>query len=88
MKKILVVDDISTNRVILRQTLAALGDYEVVEAVDGREAIEQFEKEKPDLILMDIMMPDIDGCQAASAIKEKMGERLYAYNFCYSFKLG
>ena len=74
MKKILVVDDISTNRIILRQTLASLGDYDVVEAVDGRNAIEQFEKEKPDLILMDIMMPDMDGCQASSAIKEIMGD--------------
>lgn len=73
-EKILVVDDISTNRVILNQTLHALGDYEVVEAVDGREAIAQFVKEKPDLILMDIMMPDINGCQASTAIKEKMGE--------------
>ena len=66
MKKILVVDDISTNRIILNQTLSALGDYAVVEAVNGREAIEQFEKEKPDLILMDIMMPDMDGCQATT----------------------
>lgn len=74
MKKILVVDDISTNRIILRQTLTSLGDYEVVEAVDGRDAIEQFEKEKPDLILMDIMMPDIDGCQASRTIKGKMGD--------------
>jgi len=74
MKKILVVDDISTNRIILNQTLSALGDYAVVEAVNGREAIEQFEKEKPDLILMDIMMPDMDGCQATTVIKEKMGE--------------
>ena len=74
MKKVLVVDDISTNRVILNQALSALGDYEVVEAVNGREAIKQFEKEKPDLILMDIMMPDMDGLQATSVIKEKMGE--------------
>lgn len=74
MKKILVVDDISTNRIILRQTLISLGDYEVIEAVDGRDAIEKFETEKPDLILMDIMMPDIDGCQASRAIKEKMGD--------------
>jgi len=74
MKKILVVDDISTNRVILKQTLIALDEYDVVEATNGREAIEQFENEKPDLILMDIMMPDMDGLQATTAIKEKMGE--------------
>ena len=74
MEKILVVDDIVTNRALLRQALVALGDYEVVEAVSGQEAIELYEKERPDLILMDIMMPDIDGCQATAAIKAKMGE--------------
>ena len=74
MEKILVVDDIVTNRALLRQTLVALNNYEVVEAVNGREAIEQFKKEKPDLILMDIMMPDIDGCEAATVIKQNMGD--------------
>ena len=74
MKKILVVDDISTNRIILKQTLTALGDYDVVEAVNGMEAIEKFNLEKPDLILMDIMMPDMDGLEATTAIKGNMGE--------------
>lgn len=74
MEKILVVDDIVTNRALLRQTLVALNNYEVIEAVNGKEAIEQFEKEKPDLILMDIMMPDVDGCEAATAIKQNMGD--------------
>jgi CheY-like chemotaxis protein len=73
MTKILVVDDVAINRNILRQTLCAIGDYEVVEATGGNEAVSQFEKEKPDLILMDIMMPDLDGCQAAVIIKERMG---------------
>lgn len=74
MKKILVVDDTLTNRILLKQTLAALGDYEVIEAVSGKEAISQFKKEKPDLILMDIMMPDMDGCEATAAIKSDMGD--------------
>ncbi|MCW8901173.1 MAG: fused response regulator/phosphatase [Gammaproteobacteria bacterium] len=73
MTKILVVDDIVTNRALLRQALVALNNYEVVEAVSGKEAIELFDKEKPDLILMDIMMPDMDGCEATTAIKEQMG---------------
>lgn len=72
MKKILIVDDISTNRLVLSQTLLAIGNYEVVEAVDGIEAIEQFEKEKPDLILMDIMMPEMDGKEATTIIKRNM----------------
>ena len=74
MTKILVADDIVTNRILLKQTLVELADYEVIEAVDGRQAIELYEKEKPDLILMDIMMPDINGHLATAAIKEKMGD--------------
>ncbi len=74
MKKILVVDDIVTNRVLLKQTLVALDDYEIIEAVNGVEAVARFEEENPDLILMDIMMPDMDGCQAATLIKEKTGD--------------
>lgn len=74
MKKILIADDILTNRALLKQTLNALGDYEVIEAVDGNDAVAQYEKEKPDLILMDIMMPELDGRQATTLIKSKMGD--------------
>ncbi len=71
MKKILVVDDLEPNRILLRKMLLALNDYEVVEAVNGREAVEKFREEKPDLVLMDIMMPDGDGFEAASEIKSR-----------------
>ena len=74
MKKILVVDDIETNRMLLRQTLYALGDFEVVEAASGEEAINLFDEDKPDLILMDIMMPDLNGCETTTIIKKKMGD--------------
>ena len=74
MTKVLVVDDVITNRTLLRQTLVALNGYHVVEAASGMEAISQFEQEKPDLILMDIMMPGTDGCQATTIIKDKMGD--------------
>lgn len=74
MIKILIADDILTNRVLLKQTLCALYNYEVIEAVDGRDAVSQYEKEKPDLILMDIMMPSLDGRQATALIKDKMGD--------------
>ena len=72
MKKILIADDIPTNRILLRQTLKSLGEYEVVEAVDGQDAIDMFSKEKPDLILMDVMMPEIDGYEATAVIKNRM----------------
>ena len=73
MIKILIADDIPTNRILLRQTLNTLGEYEVVEAVDGQDAIDMFSKEKPDLILMDVMMPGVDGYEATAAIKNSMG---------------
>ena len=73
MKKILIADDIPTNRILLRQTLNTFGEYEVVEAVGGQEAIDMFSTEKPDLILMDVMMPEVDGYEATAAIKNTMG---------------
>jgi len=69
MQKILVVDDIATNRKLLKNTLKSLNNYEVIEAVNGLEAITRFEEEQPDLILMDINMPEMDGRQSATAIK-------------------
>ena len=69
-QKILVVDDIATNRSLLRQTLIALNNYDVFEAASGEEAISQFDKKKPDLILMDIMMPDLNGHETTRIIKE------------------
>lgn len=73
MNKILIVDDIETNRKLLRQMLDAMQGYEVIEAANGREAISMYENESPDLILMDINMPDMDGLESATAIKEIMG---------------
>jgi len=74
MEKILVVDDIEANRKLLSKMLVALKNYIVIEAINGRDAIAQFEKEEPDLILMDINMPEMDGYQSATAIKAKTGD--------------
>ena len=74
MEKILVVDDVEANRKLLKKTLIALNDYTVVEAENGEEAILQFESENPDLILMDVNMPGMDGYQSASKIKSITGE--------------
>ena len=54
-KKILIVDDSLFMRMTLRNDL--IKEYEIVEAASGVEALEQFEKEKPDLVLLDIVMP-------------------------------
>lgn len=74
MKKILVVDDIETNRKLLRQMLAAQTNITIIEAINGHEAITLYEKEKPDLILMDINMPEVNGYQSATAIKALSGD--------------
>ena len=66
--RILVVDDIATNRMVLRAKLAA-SYYEVVQAENGTEALEKTKSEQPDLILLDILMPDIDGYEACRRLK-------------------
>lgn len=69
VKTILVVDDIDTNRKLLRQMLQMMQGFNVIEAHDGAEAITLFECGSPDLILMDVNMPKMNGYESASAIK-------------------
>ena len=66
--RILVVEDQEDNRTILRDLLSMAG-YELIEATDGAEGIKLAQKEKPDLILMDIQLPIIDGYEATRRIK-------------------
>ena len=66
--KALIVDDEKTNRLILRSLLNKQG-FETIEAVNGREAIDLFHSESPDIIFMDVMMPLIDGYEATRQIK-------------------
>lgn len=68
--KILIVDDDRTSRVFLRMLLSKSG-HAVVEAGDGSEAIEIYSREKPDLILMDVAMPVMNGYEAAVIIKQR-----------------
>jgi two-component system, cell cycle response regulator DivK len=69
-KLILVVEDQEDNRRILRDLLTNSG-FEVVEAVNGIDGVRMAEKLLPDLILMDIQLPGIDGYEATRQIKAK-----------------
>jgi two-component system cell cycle response regulator len=66
--KILIVDDISTNRIVLKVKLAA-AFYQTVQAASGKEAIELARELRPDLILLDINLPDADGIEVCREIK-------------------
>jgi two-component system, chemotaxis family, chemotaxis protein CheY len=68
--KILIVDDSQFMRSVLKDILDTEG-YESIEAENGKEAIEKFEAEKPDLLLLDIVMPEVDGKE----VLEKIGKQ-------------
>ena len=67
-KRILIVEDQHDNRQILRDLLVPAG-YDLIEAWDGEAAIVKAKAERPDLILMDIQLPGIDGYEATRQIK-------------------
>ena len=67
-RHILVVEDQEDNRQIMRDLLTA-NDYEMTEAENGEEALAAVAKDRPDLILMDIQLPVMDGCETTRRIK-------------------
>jgi CheY-like chemotaxis protein len=69
MTKIMIVDDEEKIRYIVRKMLEGEG-YEVLEAEGGQECLDILGTDKPDLILMDVMMPEMDGWEAALAVKK------------------
>ncbi len=74
---ILVVDDIETNRIILKKYLTAY-PFKILLAENGRQAIELAISEKPDLILMDVRMPVMNGYEAANIIKQELDTLIVA----------
>lgn len=67
---ILIVDDYPDNRTLLSAWLRAKG-FKVVEAEDGKEGVLQANRAHPDLILMDLAMPELDGVEATRQIRER-----------------
>ncbi|MBV9523800.1 MAG: response regulator [Alphaproteobacteria bacterium] len=68
MKRVLVVEDTEDNRRIIRDLLTSAG-YEMIEAVTGEEGVAKAAEHHPDLILMDMQLPVLDGYQATQRIK-------------------
>ena len=69
-KKILVVEDVDDSRSILVVILQRFCGYDTIEASTGKEAIQKAVAEKPDLIVMDLGLPDMTGVDAAKTLKE------------------
>ena len=72
-KKILVVEDNEDNRRILIYRLRKIGDFEIIEAVNGEQAVEVVRTQRPDLIFMDLKMPVLDGWEATGRIRQMEG---------------
>lgn len=66
--RILVVDDVATNRIVMKVKLAE-ACYEVLQASGGRQALRMAQDQRPDLILLDVMMPDLDGFEVCKRLR-------------------
>ena len=69
-KKIMLVDDAAFMRMMIKNMLTQGGYTDIVEAQDGNQAVEMYKSESPDLVIMDITMPDKDGIEALQEIKQ------------------
>ena len=66
--RVLVVDDVATNRLLLRAKLSS-AYYDVVVAENGIQALEMARSEQPDMVMLDVMMPDMDGFEVCRTLK-------------------
>lgn len=72
--RLLIVDDIEDNRLVLQAICRKLEGFEIFEAVDGEDSLEKCETIRPHIVLMDVMMPRMDGFTAAKIIKSRYPE--------------
>jgi two-component system, chemotaxis family, chemotaxis protein CheY len=73
MAEILVIDDSSFARKLIREILKQ-GDFDVVEAANGREGMDLYKKSAPDAIVLDLLMPDVDGVAVLKELKRMENE--------------
>jgi threonine synthase len=69
--RVVVVDDTSEARRLIRRILQSQGDFEIFEATNGREALELIARERPDLVILDLMMPEVDGFAVLDSLRSK-----------------
>ena len=69
--KIAIVDDTADARRLIRRILQSQGDFVFFEAANGREAVDLAQRELPDLIILDLMMPELDGFSVLDALKNE-----------------
>ena len=81
--KILIADDNASDRLLLSKIIGKQG-HDVIEAENGKQAIDRYVKDAPDIILMDVLMPELDGKGAAKEIKRLAGEDLVPIIFLTS----
>lgn len=67
--KVLICDDSILMRKKLKDSLASLGSFDIIEAANGQSAVDMYKENKPDLVFMDIVMPVKDGIEAVTEIK-------------------
>ena len=71
MAKILIADDSAFMRTVLKNILTKAGYSDIIEAKDGNEALEKYSEENPDVLLLDIIMPNLDGLGVLQGLRFK-----------------
>jgi DNA-binding NarL/FixJ family response regulator len=89
VKTILIADDSASVRYVIREFLKDVPDLEICgEAVNGLDAIEKAKKLKPNLVLLDLSMPEMNGIEVASILKKTMPDVLIVLFTMYSNNIG
>lgn len=73
-QKVLIVDDALFMRTMLKRIISGAGDYEILEAGRGREGLSLYEEENPDIVFLDISMPEMNGIEVLRELKQKHPE--------------